>query len=120
MSRKNDKSPSPPSDPSASTQPTPQSHLPCTATPGGLEFDILATPGSSKACVRGVHGTALKVALRSPPEKGRANEELVELLADWLDLPPRQVVLIRGATSRQKRVRVAGLSAAALQARIQA
>jgi len=35
-------------------------------------------------------------------------------------LPPRQVVLIRGATSRQKRVRVAGLSAAALQARIQA
>lgn len=84
------------------------------AIPGGVEFDVLATPGSSVSKIRGVHGTALKVALRSPPEKGKANEELVELLAAALNIPARQVSVVRGQTSRNKRLRVLGVSSAGL------
>jgi uncharacterized protein (TIGR00251 family) len=54
-----------------------------------------------------VHPRGLVVALHSPPEKGRANDELIDLLARALKLPRVNITLIRGATSRLKTVRIA-------------
>jgi len=90
----------------------------CTAVPGGIEIQILVTPGSSQSKVRGVHGSALKVAVRAPPEKGRANEEVADVLAEFFALPARNVAVVSGETSRQKRVRVLGLDAQILAARL--
>ncbi len=63
-------------------------------------------------------GTAVKLKLRAPPVEGRANEALVEFLAERLGLPRRAISLERGETSRQKLLRVEGLDLAAVRTRL--
>jgi uncharacterized protein len=65
-------------------------------------------PGAKRTAVDGTHGDALKVRLAAPPVDGKANAELLRFLADAFDVPLRNVVLVRGETSRQKVVRVEG------------
>ena len=83
------------------------------------EFDVRVAPGSSRSEVRGLHAGGLKVAVRAPPEKGRANAEVIEVLAEFFGLPERQVTVISGETSKQKRVRVTGISAQHIEERIE-
>ena len=78
------------------------------------------TPGASRDKVLGLHGDALKVAVRQPPERGKANRAVTRLLADALDTRAANVTIARGETSRDKVVHFAGWSADALRARIQA
>lgn len=85
---------------------------PCVPVQGGIEFDALVTPGSAVACVRGLHGSGIKVAVRSPPEKGKANAEVEDVLAEYFGLPKRQVMVVNGHASRSKRIRVEGLTTA--------
>jgi hypothetical protein len=85
---------------------------------GELRFGVHARPKAKRAGVEGLREGALVVALRSPPDKGAANDELVETLASVLGLPKRQVRLVRGASSRQKTLAVTGLGAAELRARL--
>ncbi|TMD74924.1 MAG: DUF167 domain-containing protein [Chloroflexi bacterium] len=63
-------------------------------------------------------GGRLKVRLTAPPVDGAANEALVALLAERLGVPKRQVVIVRGATSRLKVVEVAGLNPGDLRLRL--
>ena len=58
----------------------------------------------------GGEGERLRVRLTAAPVDGAANEALVALLAERLGLPKRQVMVVRGATSRQKVVEVVGLN----------
>lgn len=51
------------------------------ACPGGVTVAVLASAGAAQSKVRGLHGDALKVAVRAAPEKGKANAEIEELLA---------------------------------------
>jgi uncharacterized protein (TIGR00251 family) len=53
---------------------------------------------------------SLKVHVTAPPEDGRANDAVVETIAEWLGVRPRQVTIVNGATSRNKLVRITGLS----------
>jgi len=85
---------------------------------GGVALEILATPGSSVSKVRNVHGNALKVAVRAAPERGKANDEIVEVLAEFFGVPRGSVTILSGETSRNKRVRIAGLSIDSALARI--
>jgi hypothetical protein len=88
------------------------------ADAGGASFRVRAAPGAPRSAVRGEHGGALKVAIAAPPEKGKANEELVRLLARALDVDRRAVEVVAGEASKDKRVRIAGLDAGVLQARL--
>ena len=63
-------------------------------------------------------GGRLKVRLTAPPVDGAANDALVALLAERLGVPKRQVVIVRGATSRLKVVEVAGLNPGDLRLRL--
>jgi uncharacterized protein YggU (UPF0235/DUF167 family) len=54
---------------------------------------------------------ALKVKLNAAPVDGAANDELVDLLAEWLGVAPRAVTIVQGAAARSKLVEVAGISA---------
>ena len=75
-----------------------------------LVLALHVQPGSSRTEIAGTHGTAgdarLKLRLAAPPVDGKANAELLRFLAEAFGVPLRQVVLVRGATSRQKSVRI--------------
>ncbi len=62
---------------------------------------------------------SLKAHLTAPPVDGLANEALQELLAKRLALPKRAISIVRGTTSRQKVVEIAGLTLADVQQRLQ-
>jgi uncharacterized protein (TIGR00251 family) len=83
-----------------------------------LVLKVRAAPGASRERIVGIHGDALKVAVRAPPERGKANDGILALLAQALSIPTRDLALVSGDTSRDKRVRVAGLSRAELLARL--
>lgn len=79
---------------------------------GSVVLEVRVAPRAARAAVAGVHAGALKVSLTAPPVDGAANAALIELLADALDLPKRAIAIEHGHTSKQKRVRIAGVSAA--------
>lgn len=79
---------------------------------------IKAIPNAPRSEVVGWLGDALKVKVHAPPVEGRANEALCEFLADELTLPRRAVTVLRGDTSRQKLVRIAGLTLAEVKVRL--
>ncbi len=64
-------------------------------------------PGARRSAVVGEHGDRLKLAAKAPPVDGRANEAVLALLGEVLDLPRRALTLEAGESSRDKRVRVA-------------
>ena len=67
-------------------------------------------PRASRDEVVGRHGESVKVRLRAPPVDGKANRALLDFLKKKLDLPAGQLELVGGATAREKRVLVRGLS----------
>ena len=84
----------------------------------GCTLALKVIPGAPRDEVCGWLGDELKVKLHAPPLDGRANEALVEFLAEVLGVPRRDVVLAQGQKSRRKVVRIAGLDAAAVRARL--
>lgn len=82
---------------------------------GGAVMKVRAAPSSSRERIVGAHGDALKVAVSAPPEKGKANERLLAVIAECLGLPARRLTLVSGMTSRDKVVRVEGLDAEGLR-----
>ena len=89
-----------------------------TETPDGVVLNVRAQPRSSKAGIDGLLGDAVKVRTRSAPVDGKANKELVETLADEFGLAKSSVVFKGGETSKQKRILLRGMSAAAVRARL--
>ena len=63
---------------------------------------------------------ALKLRVSEPPEGGRANQAVVELLASLLGLKRGQVTVVHGASSRRKAIQVEGLDAQTTKARLEA
>lgn len=91
--------------------------LELTPVPGGTRLRLRVKPGARKAAVLGVHGGALKVSVTEAPERGRANEGVLSLLADLLDVPSGSFEISSGLQSRDKTV-VVPLDADALRERI--
>jgi uncharacterized protein (TIGR00251 family) len=83
---------------------------------GGAVLELLVQPRASRSRVVGEHDGRLKIQLAAPPVDGEANAALVEFLADLLEVKRADVVLLAGETGRRKRVRVAGVTAAAASA----
>ncbi len=94
------------------------SELRITTGVGGITFPVRAAPRAKRNAVAGVTGDALKVCVTAPPEDGRANDAIIEVLADWLGVKRRQVEIISGASNRNKVVRITGITAKQAQARL--
>jgi len=90
-----------------------------TKSADGVTFAVRVQPRARRNAVAGLKGDALKVCVTAPPEDGRANEALIELLAETLDVKRRQIEILTGATSRDKVVRVSGLGRTELAAKLQ-
>ncbi len=76
----------------------------------GIIVPVKAQPGARRNGIVGEHARALKVQVTQAPEEGKATEAVLELLADVLHVKRSQVMLLSGATSRQKRFLVTGSS----------
>jgi len=81
---------------------------PVTARPNGVRLTVRVAPKSARSRVEGLAGGALKVAVTAPPEDGKANAAVIEVLAAALGVPKRDVAVASGATSRRKLVDVTG------------
>ncbi len=88
-------------------------------TPGGASFTVKVQPRAKKNAVTGEVGDALKLSLTAPPVEGRANEACVEFLAETLGVSRSSVTIAAGQSSRNKLIRVAGLSAAEVRRRLE-
>ena len=88
------------------------------AAAGGTLLDIRVIPRAPRSAVAGVRDGALLVRLAAAPVDGEANDALLVLLAGVLDVPRRDLTIVSGERARRKRLRVAGLTPAAVQARL--
>ncbi len=89
-----------------------------TAHPEGCILAVRAQPGARKNGVLGEHAGALKLAVTAPPDRGRANQALLELLRGLLAVKRSQVELVRGGTSHAKHFLIRGLTPEELHARV--
>jgi len=74
------------------------------------ELAVRVIPRASKAGVAGTRDHAVLVRLGAAPVEGAANAELIDTLSRALGVPRRALTITAGASSRNKRVRVEGLS----------
>src|SRR5256885_14948313 len=73
---------------------------------------VRVSPGAQRGGVAGGVGEVWKLRVTAPAEGGRANEAVVRLLAEAVDVPRRQVALVSGHTAREKVVQLEGVEAA--------
>jgi uncharacterized protein len=81
-------------------------------------LSVRVIPRSPRSKIDGRRGDALLVRLAAPPVDGAANEALIDLLSREFQVPKRQIAILSGTTSRDKRVELGGLDAAAGEARL--
>lgn len=74
-----------------------------------ISVKIKVEPRSSKSGIVGLYGDALKVKLTSPPVEGKANRELVEVLARTCGVGKSDVEIVSGKRSKNKVVRITGI-----------
>ncbi|MGZ4833948.1 MAG: DUF167 domain-containing protein [Terriglobales bacterium] len=92
--------------------------IPIRDTPSGAIFQVKVHPRAKKNAISGEVGDALKLALTAPPVEGRANQACIEFLAEVLNVPRSSVTIAAGESSRSKVIRVAGLNATEVEARL--
>jgi uncharacterized protein (TIGR00251 family) len=85
--------------------------IPIQESNGGVTFAVKVHPRAKKNAIAGELGPALKLSLTTPPVEGRANEACIAFFANLLKVPRSSVTIASGKTSRQKMIRVSGLSA---------
>ena len=84
----------------------------------GATFAIKVHPRAKKNAITGEVGDALKVSLTAPPTDGKANAACVEFFAKLLKVPRSSVSIAAGESSRNKVIRVMGVTAQQVQERV--
>ena len=88
-------------------------------TAAGAVLRVRVKPQAPRAGLQGEHGDgSLKVSVRAAPERGKANDEVIEVLAKVLGVRRASLSLVSGETSRSKRVLVEGLTADAVREKL--
>ena len=95
-------------------------HLPAfiSVQPDGVSLAIKLQPRASTNEIAEPLGNELRVKVAAPPVEAAANEAHIRLLAETLDCPRRRVEILRGHTSRHKVIKLHGLSADVVLARL--
>jgi len=82
-----------------------------------VTLSLRVQPRASRNAVVGWSGDTLNIRLAAPPVEGAANAACLKFLADLLDIPSAQLAILRGERSRQKVVRITGLTQEEVHAR---
>jgi uncharacterized protein (TIGR00251 family) len=89
--------------------------IPIHESAGAVTFEVKVHPRARKNAITGELGGALKLSITSPPIDGRANQTCIEFFAKLLKVPRSSVTIASGHSSRNKVVRVVGLTAEGLR-----
>lgn len=92
--------------------------IPIQDTPAGVSFAVKVHPRARKNAITGEVGEALKLSLTAPPVEGRANEACIEFFANVLKVPRSSITIAAGQNSRNKVIRVSGLTSQQVKERI--
>ncbi len=84
--------------------------IPIQESAKGITFAVKVHPRARRNAITGTVGDALKLALTAPPVEGKANQAVIEFLADFFAIPRSSVTIANGETSRNKVVRISGLT----------
>ncbi|MBD0347737.1 MAG: DUF167 domain-containing protein [Thermoleophilia bacterium] len=87
---------------------------------GGTRLRLRVVPGAAKPGVVGRHGDAWKLRVREAPDRGRANDAVLDLLAGTLVVPRRDLRLVSGHGARDKVVELAGITTEEINRRLAA
>ncbi len=85
----------------------------------GVTFSIRVHPRAKKNAITGELGDTLKVSLITPPVEGRANEACIEFFAKLLKVPRSSITIASGHGSRNKVIRIAGVTGQSVRDRLQ-
>lgn len=83
-----------------------------------IRLSIKVVPGSSRDCIAGWLGDTLKVRVRAPAERGKANAAVEKLVASALGVGEECATIVAGRTSPRKTIELSGLSQAEVRDRI--
>jgi uncharacterized protein len=86
----------------------------------GATFAVRVQPRAKRNAVVGETGDAVKISLTAPPVEGKANQACIAFLAEFLAVPRSSITIAAGETSRNKLIRVGGVSAAYIELRLRA
>ena len=89
-----------------------------TETADGVVISVRAAPRSSRAGIDGMVDDALKVRIRSAPVDGKANKELIGVLAAAFGLPKSAITFKGGETSKTKRLHLRGATKETILSRL--
>ena len=92
--------------------------IPIHESAAGVTFSVKIHPRAKKDAITGELGDALKVSLTAPPVEGKANEACIEFFAKLLKVPRSSITIAAGQASRNKVIRVAGLTAQQVRDRL--
>ena len=84
-----------------------------------IRLRVRVVPGATTTQVVGRLGEAWKLRVHAAPERGRANDEVVVLLAETLGLPRTDVRVVAGHTRRDKVVELGGISRTEAERRLE-
>jgi uncharacterized protein len=94
--------------------------IPLTRTAAGITLRVRVVPRAGRTGMAGTREDALLVRLAAAPVDGAANDALVAFLSELFDRPKRDVTVVSGHTSRDKRVAIAGTTEATVAAQLEA
>ena len=83
-------------------------------------LNVRVIPRSPRSAITGTRGDAIVVRLAAPPVDGAANDALIDFLSKTFQRPRRDISIVSGEKSRDKRVSIDGLSEAEASARLSA
>lgn len=82
-------------------------------------FSVRVHPKARPDGISGIVGDSLKLDLTAPPVEGKANEACIRFFAEFLKVPRSSVTIAAGTSSRNKVIRVQGVSAAEVERAIE-
>jgi uncharacterized protein (TIGR00251 family) len=90
--------------------------IPIRESGGSVTFAIKVHPRAKKDAITSSIGDAVKLSLTTPPVEGRANQACIDFFAKLFKVPRSSVTIAAGETSRNKIVRISGITAEAANA----
>jgi uncharacterized protein len=92
--------------------------IPLQESSNGITFSVKIHPRAKQNAITGEIGDALKLSLTAPPVDGKANKACIEFFAKLLKVPRSSVTIASGLSSRNKVIRIVGLSGEQIRDRL--